>query len=163
MEVRLAAKIIDGNTFAAVIRAECRDRTRRLQQDHGVRSGLAVIMVGETPASAIYVRNKIRACEDVGIRSTSVTFPKDCAPDSLIDKMREFDNDLDVHGILVQLPLPKHMDLDRVIRAIDVNKDVDGFRLYDVGGLVVGNTVFPLCTPYGVLRLPEHENIQTEG
>jgi methylenetetrahydrofolate dehydrogenase (NADP+) / methenyltetrahydrofolate cyclohydrolase len=159
----LSAKVIDGVAVAALIREKCRERVRRLQEKFGVRPGLAVIMVGNNPASAIYVRNKIRACEDVGIRSVATNFAPDADPEAVMRKIKELNNDPKIHGILVQLPLPPQFSLDQVLRAIDVNKDVDGFHLYNVGGLVVGNTVFPPCTPYGVVRLLEHEGIPLEG
>ncbi|MGN6590496.1 MAG: bifunctional methylenetetrahydrofolate dehydrogenase/methenyltetrahydrofolate cyclohydrolase FolD [Sphingomicrobium sp.] len=156
------AKIIDGKAVAAKIRADLRDRTDRLRAD-GCQPGLAVIMVGNDPASAVYVRNKIRACHDVGIRSSRFDFPADVDPAAVLDRIERLNADPAVHGILVQLPLPKQFDIPRILEAIAVEKDVDGFHLYNVGGLVVGTTVFPPCTPYGVVKLLEHEGIEVEG
>jgi methylenetetrahydrofolate dehydrogenase (NADP+)/methenyltetrahydrofolate cyclohydrolase len=131
--------------------------------DFGITPGLAVILVGENPASAVYVRNKIRACADVGIRSYRFDFTRDVDPKLVLDKIRELNVDPQVHGILVQLPLPPHIALTDILQAISADKDVDGFHLYNVGGLVIGDTVFPPCTPYGVLKLLEHEHIALEG
>jgi methylenetetrahydrofolate dehydrogenase (NADP+) / methenyltetrahydrofolate cyclohydrolase len=159
----MTAKIIDGREVAAAIRRECRERVDRLRSAFGITPGLAVILVGENPASAVYVRNKIRACADVGIRSYRFDFTRDVDPKLVLDKIRELNVDPQVHGILVQLPLPPHIALTDILRAISADKDVDGFHLYNVGGLVIGDTVFPPCTPYGVLKLLEHEQIALEG
>jgi methylenetetrahydrofolate dehydrogenase (NADP+)/methenyltetrahydrofolate cyclohydrolase len=159
----MAAKIIDGREVAAKIRLECRDRVSRLKSEFGIKPGLAVILVGQDPASAVYVRNKIRACSDVGIRSYRFDFESDVDPKIVIDKIRALNADPEVHGILVQLPLPPHFALADILRTISADKDVDGFHLYNVGGLVIGDTVFPPCTPYGVLKLLEHEHIALEG
>jgi methylenetetrahydrofolate dehydrogenase (NADP+) / methenyltetrahydrofolate cyclohydrolase len=162
-EGRLTAKIIDGREVAAKIRVECRERVRRLGQEFDVTPGLAVIVIGDDPASAIYVRNKIRACAEVGIRSVRLPFRHDVDPSVVTRAILDLNADPAVHGILVQLPLPPHFAPAKVLRAISVDKDVDGFHLYNVGGLVVGDTVFPPCTPYGVLQLLDHEGISLEG
>lgn len=157
-----AAKIIDGAAVAAAIRSECRERIRSLA-DQGVQPGLAVVLVGSDPASAVYVRNKIRACAEVGIRSVRVDFEASVSSDTVLDAIEQLNADPAIHGILVQLPLPPHIAASNILRAISAAKDVDGFHLYNVGGLVVGNTVFPPCTPYGVVKLLEHERIPVEG
>jgi methylenetetrahydrofolate dehydrogenase (NADP+)/methenyltetrahydrofolate cyclohydrolase len=159
----MAAKIIDGVAVARKMRQECRARVETLKSVNGVTPGLAVILVGENPASLLYVRNKLRACEEVGIRSFKFNFPADVEPKIVIGKIRALNDDPGVHGILVQLPLPPSFNLIEILHAISVDKDVDGFHLYNVGGLVVGDTVFPPCTPYGVLKLLEHEGIALEG
>jgi methylenetetrahydrofolate dehydrogenase (NADP+)/methenyltetrahydrofolate cyclohydrolase len=159
----MAAKIIDGKQVAASIRAELKTRVTDLQERTGVTPGLAVILVGNNAASAVYVGSKIKACADAGMRSFRKQFPADIDVDTLIDTIEALNRDPDVHGILVQLPLPDHIDMRRVLKTIDAAKDVDGFHLYNVGGLVVGDTVFPPCTPYGVVKLLEHENIDVEG
>jgi len=159
----LTAKIIDGREVAAKIRAECRERVSRLKEQFGIVPGLAVLVIGDDPASAVYVRNKVRACADVGIRSTKLQFPHDVDPAVVIKAITELNADPSIHGILVQLPLPPHFAPSKVLRTISVDKDVDGFHLYNVGGLVVGDTVFPPCTPYGVLNLLDHEGILLEG
>jgi methylenetetrahydrofolate dehydrogenase (NADP+)/methenyltetrahydrofolate cyclohydrolase len=156
------ARIIDGRAVAAEIRQECKNRVSALKA-RGVVPGLAVIVVGDDPASAIYVRNKIRACEQVGINSFKYEFPKDASPQAILDLITALSARSDVHGILVQLPLPPQFAKLEVLRAIPADKDVDGFHLYNVGALVVGDTVFPPCTPYGVLKLLEHEHIELEG
>jgi len=159
----MTAKIIDGNAVAANIRAECRERVARITAKGGTPPGLAVIVVGSNPASQVYVRNKIRACEDVGIKSFRYDFPETIDQQTVIDEIEELNADPNIHGILVQLPLPPSFDISRILRTISADKDVDGFHLYNVGGLVVGDTVFPPCTPYGVLKLLEHEKIPLEG
>jgi methylenetetrahydrofolate dehydrogenase (NADP+)/methenyltetrahydrofolate cyclohydrolase len=156
------ARIIDGRAVAAEIRQECKKRVSALKA-RGVVPGLAVIVVGDDPASAIYVRNKIRACEQVGINSFKYEFAKDASPQAVLDLITALSARSDVHGILVQLPLPPQFAKLEVLRAIPADKDVDGFHLYNVGALVVGDTVFPPCTPYGVLKLLEHEHIELEG
>jgi methylenetetrahydrofolate dehydrogenase (NADP+)/methenyltetrahydrofolate cyclohydrolase len=159
----MTAKIIDGNAVARKIRDECRLRVQRIVGQSGAPPGLAVILVGSDPASRIYVKNKIRACADVGIRSFRFDYPADVKQDEVVGKIAELNEDPAVHGILVQLPLPASFDMTRILRTISADKDVDGFHLYNVGGLVVGGTVFPPCTPYGVLKLLENENISLEG
>lgn len=159
----MTAKIIDGVAVGRKIREECRKRTAALQKSYGMTPGLAVIIIGENPASRIYVRNKVRASAEVGIRSTVFAFPADVEPAVIIAKIGELNADPQTHGILVQLPLPPQIRIDEVLGTISAEKDVDGFHLYNVGGLVIGNTVFPPCTPYGVVRLLEHENIPIEG
>ena len=159
----MAAKIIDGKQVAASIREECRQRVAALKKNQGVTPGLAVILVGANPASAIYVSNKVRACAEVGIQSFKKELPASLDTDSLVAEIEALSRDPAIHGILVQLPLPPHIDMRRVLSSIAAEKDVDGFHLYNVGGLVVGNTVFPPCTPYGVCKILEFENIPVEG
>lgn len=159
----MTAKIIDGTAVAAEIRAECQAQVERLRLQHDIAPGLAVILVGSNPASQVYVRNKMKACENVGIRSFRFDYPASVEQEAVIDKIEQLNADPEVHGILVQLPLPPSFDLARILHKISADKDVDGFHLYNVGGLVVGGTVFPPCTPYGVLRLLQHEGIQLEG
>lgn len=159
----MAAKIIDGKQVAASIRLECKARVADLRAKTGVTPGLAVILVGDNPASAVYVASKIKACAEAGIRSFRKQYPATIDEETLIGTIEELNRDQNVHGILVQLPLPPHIDMRRVLKTIDARKDVDGFHLYNVGGLVVGDTVFPPCTPYGVVKLLEHEHIEVEG
>jgi methylenetetrahydrofolate dehydrogenase (NADP+)/methenyltetrahydrofolate cyclohydrolase len=158
----MAAKIIDGVAIAADIRSDLKQRVDALARG-GVCPGLAVVMVGANPASAVYVRNKIRACEEVGIRSFRHDFPTDASPQAVLDLIAELNASDEIHGILVQLPLPPQFSVPHIIRAISPAKDVDGFHLYNVGGLVIGDTVFPPCTPYGVVKILEHEGIPLEG
>jgi methylenetetrahydrofolate dehydrogenase (NADP+)/methenyltetrahydrofolate cyclohydrolase len=159
----MSARIIDGRAVAKKLKAEIRGRVEQLVARHGVRPGLTVILVGEDPASRVYVRNKIAACQDVGIRSEKVELPADISEEELLSRIDRLNHDPQVHGILIQLPLPKHIEMAKVLERIDHEKDVDGFHLYNVGGLVTGNTIFPPCTPYGVQKLLEHEGIDVEG
>ena len=159
----MTAKIIDGNEVAREVRAEWKARVQALQK-RGITPGLAVIIVGENPASKVYVRNKVRACKDVGLHSEVHELPASADVETVLRRIRKLNEDPNIHGILVQLPLPEHIEARRLLSEIAVEKDVDGFHLYNVGGLVVGdNHVFPPCTPYGVQRLLEHENIPIEG
>ena len=159
----MSARIIDGKAIAAKIKEEQKQRVLRLLQQHGVRPGLAVILVGNDPASQVYVRNKVTACKLVGIRSELVELPATATQDQLMSRIDALNTDPTIHGILVQLPLPPQIDVHSVLERIDFHKDVDGFHLYNVGGLVTGNTVFPPCTPYGVQKILEHEKIPIEG
>jgi methylenetetrahydrofolate dehydrogenase (NADP+) / methenyltetrahydrofolate cyclohydrolase len=159
----MVAKVIDGKLVAASIRQECRERVEALRKKTGVTPGLAVILVGNVAASAIYVANKVRACAEVGIQSFKKELPAEIDTDSLVAHIDALSRDPAIHGILVQLPLPAHIDMPRVLSSIAQEKDVDGFHLYNVGGLVAGNTVFPPCTPYGVVRILEFEKIPVEG
>lgn len=157
------AKIIDGIAAAAKVRAECKARVQKLQQANGAVPGLAVIMVGANPASAVYVRNKIRASAEVGIRSFQYDFPEHATAEEIIEQIEMLNRDPQINGILVQLPLPPSLDAVNILQHISAHKDVDGFHLYNVGALAVGETVFPPCTPFGVLRLLEQEDISLEG
>jgi methylenetetrahydrofolate dehydrogenase (NADP+)/methenyltetrahydrofolate cyclohydrolase len=162
-ESRMAAKIIDGVAVAHSIRRECRTRVEQLKAQRGIVPGLAVILVGENPASILYIRNKLKACDEVGIRAYKFDFPASVDQSEVVQRIRLLNQDPKVHGILVQLPLPASFDLMQILHAISIDKDVDGFHLYNVGGLVLGDTVFPPCTPYGVVKLLEHEKIDLEG
>jgi len=158
----ITAKIIDGVAVSAVIRKELKTRVEALARK-GLTPGLAVIVAGNDPASAVYVRNKIRACAEVGIRSFRYDFPADADPATVLLLISDLNARDDVHGILVQLPLPPQFAISEILQTISADKDVDGFHLYNVGGLVVGDTVFPPCTPYGVVKLLESEGIALEG
>jgi methylenetetrahydrofolate dehydrogenase (NADP+)/methenyltetrahydrofolate cyclohydrolase len=158
----MTAKIIDGIAIAREVRIGIAARAAILKS-HGVLPALTVIVVGDDPASAVYVRNKVRACREVGIKSEVVRLPADVSEESLLSGIRALNDSPSVHGILVQLPLPPHISPRRVLETISIAKDVDGFHLYNVGGLVIGQTVFPPCTPYGVQKILEHEGIDLEG
>jgi len=158
----MTAKIIDGIAIAREVRIGIAARAAVLKS-HGIVPALTVILVGDNPASSIYVRNKVRACGEVGIRSEVVRLPSGESEESLLAHIRSLNDAPDVHGILVQLPLPPQISPRRVLETISVAKDVDGFHLYNVGGLVIGQTVFPPCTPYGVQKILEHEGIDLEG
>lgn len=158
----MSAKILDGNVLAREVRAEWKVRAVRLAEK-GMQPGLAVVIVGDNPASSIYVRNKAKACSDTGIYSEVHEFPESASEDEVIRRIQELNRNPAIHGILVQLPLPRHFDGDKVIASIAVEKDVDGFHLYNVGALVTGNTIFPPCTPQGVMKMLEKYNVVIEG
>ena len=158
----MTATIIDGKAIAEKVRGEWKQRAARLKEK-GTLPGLAVIIVGDNPASKVYVRNKVKACHDVGLHSEIHEFPGDMDEEMLLACIKHLNSNDDIHGILVQLPLPDHIDKDKVLEAISIDKDVDGFHLYNVGALVTGNTVFPPCTPYGVQCLLEQMEIPMEG
>jgi methylenetetrahydrofolate dehydrogenase (NADP+)/methenyltetrahydrofolate cyclohydrolase len=138
----MTAKIIDGTAIARLVRTEIRSRAQALVATHGIRPGLAVVMIGENPASAVYVRNKVRACADVGISSQVFEFPASVSEAETLDCIRRLNEDDGVHGILVQLPLPQTISVQRVLETISIDKDVDGFHLYNVGGLVAAMRSF---------------------
>lgn len=159
----MSAKLIDGVVIAKSIRAESKLRAQNLKAEHGITPALAVILVGKDPASRVYVRNKIRACKEVGIHSFFYEYSSDVDPAFVLQKIEQLNADRLVHGILVQLPLPPQFKLADVLHSIDSRKDVDGFHLYNVGGLITGSTVFPPCTPHGVMKMLEYEKITVEG
>jgi methylenetetrahydrofolate dehydrogenase (NADP+)/methenyltetrahydrofolate cyclohydrolase len=158
----VTARIIDGKALAKTLRGKFRVRVDELIAK-GVQPGLAVVLVGENPASKVYVGNKVKACEECGVESFRHTLPADAPEAELLALIQRLNADPSVHGILVQLPLPPHIDVRRVLEAIAVDKDVDGFHLYNVGGLVVGNSIFPPCTPYGVELLLETTGVDVAG
>ena len=159
----MTAKIIDGKAIAKKLRAEYHVRVDQLRSSYGVTPALAVILVGDNPASQSYVRNKIAGCREVGIRSELIQLPVTASEAEVLDHIERLNDDVTMHGILVQLPLPPHIRVASVLERISVEKDVDGFHLYNMGGLVTGSTVFSPCTPYGVQKILEHENIPVEG
>jgi methylenetetrahydrofolate dehydrogenase (NADP+)/methenyltetrahydrofolate cyclohydrolase len=159
----VTARIIDGKAIAKKLRAEYHVRVDELKARHGITPALAVILVGDNPASHSYVRNKIAGCRDIGIRSELIQLPASAAEAEVLQHIETLNNDPSIHGILVQLPLPAHIRVSSVLERISVEKDVDGFHLYNMGGLVTGSTVFSPCTPYGVQKILEHENIPVEG
>ena len=158
----MAAKVIDGNAVARRIRTELAAQAGALSAQ-GMRPGLAVVLVGDDPASRVYVGKKVKACAEVGIESRRHEFAQDVAPAQVLALIQDLNHDPSVHGILVQLPLPPQFNVRALLESIAPHKDVDGFHLYNVGALVVGQTVFPPCTPYGVQRLLAHEGIPIEG
>jgi methylenetetrahydrofolate dehydrogenase (NADP+)/methenyltetrahydrofolate cyclohydrolase len=158
----VTAQIIDGKALAKSLRIKFRVRVEALRAK-GVQPGLAVIMVGENPASKVYVGNKVKACEECGVESFRHSLPADTPQADLLALIQRLNADRSVHGILVQLPLPPHIDVRSVLEAIAIDKDVDGFHLYNVGGLVVGNSIFPPCTPYGVELLLETTGVEVAG
>ncbi len=157
------AKIIDGRAVARKMRVDQKARVDAIKEKYGLTPGLAVVLVGDDPASALYVANKVKACEAVGIQSFSHRHPATITEAELLGLIEDLNNDPTINGILVQLPLPRHIDMAKVLETIAPEKDVDGFHLYNVGALVVGRQIFPPCTPYGVMNLLEYENIPIEG
>jgi methylenetetrahydrofolate dehydrogenase (NADP+)/methenyltetrahydrofolate cyclohydrolase len=158
----LSAALIDGARIARELRAELAGRVTALAAA-GSTPGLAVILVGEDPASAIYVRNKIKACAEVGIRSLHETYPASLAEDALLERIAALNADPGVHGILVQLPLPRQIAPARVIEAIAATKDVDGYSIESAGRLLAGVPGFRPCTPAGCMRLIESTGIDLRG
>ena len=157
------AKIIDGKAISAQIRAEIKQQTEALYKETGVRPGLAVIIVGEDPASQVYVRNKKRACDEVGFYSESYELPENTTQDELNALIDRLNGDTNIHGILCQLPLPRHLDENQVILRIDPSKDVDAFHPYNVGKIMIGDYSFLPCTPAGVMALLERSGIDVCG
>lgn len=149
----MTATIIDGKAFAAGIRARVADHVTRLKEESGITPGLAVVLVGEDPASAVYVRNKGRQTVEVGMNSYEHKLPAETSEGDLLALIERLNADPAVHGILVQLPLPKHLNADLVINAIDPAKDVDGFHISNVGLLGTGQKAMVPCTPLGCLMM----------
>ena len=158
----MTAHILDGNALGQKLRAGFKQKADELAAQ-GVRPGLAVILVGEDPASQVYVRNKVNACAQAGFHSEKHVFPADVAPQLVFDKIAELNADDKIHGILVQLPLPRHFDSDAVLDAIAAEKDVDGFRAENVGALMQGQPCFIPCTPYGAMKFFEDAGISLKG
>lgn len=158
----MSAQILDGKALAAEIRSEVKTQVAALAEK-GVSTALAVILVGDDSASQVYVRNKIKACADTGIRSLEFRMPAETTQQQLLAKIAELNADKNVDGILVQLPLPKQINADAVISAIDPAKDVDGFHVANAGALVTGKQGFVPCTPFGVMRLIEKSGVDPRG
>lgn len=158
----MSAQILDGKALAAEIRSEVKTLVAALAEK-GVSTALAVILVGDDSASQVYVRNKIKACADTGIRSLEFRMPAETTQQQLLAKIAELNADENVDGILVQLPLPKQINADAVISAIDPAKDVDGFHVANAGALVTGKQGFVPCTPFGVMRLIEKSGVDPRG
>jgi methylenetetrahydrofolate dehydrogenase (NADP+)/methenyltetrahydrofolate cyclohydrolase len=158
----MAARILDGKSLAAQVRMAVKREVEALAQ-RGIRPGLAVVLAGEDPGSRIYVRNKVRACEETGVRSELYELPASVSEEALIDRVLALNDDADVHGILVQLPLPKQIDAQRVLETVSPAKDVDCFHAMNLGALLAGKPRMLPCTPAGVMRLLEHGAIPVAG
>lgn len=156
------AKIIDGKAVSAAVKQRVKEECDRLKAK-GVTPGLAVVIVGDDPASRVYVNNKKKACELVGFYSEEYALPEQTTQEELLDLVDKLNADKKIHGILVQLPLPKHLDDKAVIAHIDPNKDVDAFHAENVGKIMIGEYSFLPCTPAGVMELLASENIEVEG
>lgn len=158
----MTARIIDGKSIAKELRESLAPRVAALKEQ-GITPGLTVIVVGDDPASAIYVRNKERACVKLGMNSQVLRFPAETTQKEILNTVRLLNQDDSVHGILVQLPLPRHIDEQAVLRAIDPDKDVDGFHAMNAGRLMNGEPGFVACTPKGVMRLLEVSGVELDG
>jgi len=156
-------KIIDGKAISSIIKSEIKSETARLKSEKGITPGLAFILVGEDPASKVYVKSKGKACEELGFYSVTEILPADISEEKLIGVVNGFNNDRRVHGILVQLPLPKHIIEQKIIESIDPRKDVDGFHPVNVGRLMIGEKCFIPCTPFGITELLKRSNVETKG
>jgi methylenetetrahydrofolate dehydrogenase (NADP+)/methenyltetrahydrofolate cyclohydrolase len=159
----MTARIIDGKVIAAELRVRVAEEVARVKRDNGLTPGLAVVLVGSDPASQVYVRSKHKQTQAAGMASFEHRLPADVAQAELLALVAKLNADPTVHGILVQLPLPPQISVPKVLERIAPDKDVDGFHLYNVGGLITGSTVFPPCTPYGVQKILEYEGVQIEG
>ncbi len=158
----MTARIIDGKAIAQGLRAELKVRVDAMRAN-GITPGLAVIIVGEDPASKVYVGNKVKACAEIGLHSRHVALPANTPEVTLLEKIAELNADPAIHGLLVQLPLPPHIDSHKVLEAISPSKDVDGFHPMNVGALVTGTTLFPPCTPSGTMKLLEKMGVEIDG
>lgn len=155
--------LIDGKAVAAAVRAEQRLRAETLYEKYGVKVGLAVVLIGNNAASAVYVRNKVRACEEAGIRSFVYSLPEETTQEDALALIKTLARDKAVHGILVQLPLPKHLDERALLAAIPAEKDVDGFSAEHVGRLALGEQGIVACTPLGIMELLKRYDIPVAG
>ena len=155
--------IIDGKQTAAEVRAQLRVRAAAFEEKYGRKVGLAVVLIGEDPASQVYVRNKIKGCEDAGIRSFAHYLPADVTQAQAEELVRALASDEAVHGILVQLPLPKHLDAERILACIPAAKDVDGFSAENIGRLALNEEGTVACTPLGVMELLRRYHVETRG
>ncbi|VFR24611.1 Methylenetetrahydrofolate dehydrogenase (NADP+) / Methenyltetrahydrofolate cyclohydrolase [plant metagenome] len=158
----MTARIIDGAALSEQIRAEVAQRAASLTA-RGITPGLAVVLVGENAASQVYVRNKVKACEKAGMHSVLEQFPASMTEEELLARVNALNEDPSIHGILVQLPLPAHIDAHRVIETIAPEKDVDGFHISNAGLLMTGQPLFRPCTPYGVMKMLESEQVPLRG
>ncbi len=156
------SQIIDGNALAKQVRSEIAQRVAQLKSK-GILPGLAVLLVGEDPASQVYVRNKVKACEEAGMHSLLERLPADLSEEQLLKRIQELNQDKSIHGILVQLPLPKHLNSHLVIESIAPEKDVDGFHVANAGALMIGAPLFRPCTPYGCMKMLESIHYDIKG
>lgn len=158
----MSSAIINGKEIGQQIRKSVEKRVEKLKEQ-GLTPGLAVILVGENPASQTYVRNKQKSCEAIGIFSELIKLPEETSEEELLKQIESLNERKDIHGILVQLPLPKHIDEDKVIATITPDKDVDGFSPVSVGKMMLGQKTFLPCTPFGVMKLLEYSGIEIAG
>jgi methylenetetrahydrofolate dehydrogenase (NADP+)/methenyltetrahydrofolate cyclohydrolase len=155
-------KIIDGKLIASQIKEEIKKEVVKLKEERNITPGLAFILVGENPASVSYVKSKGKACEELGFYSITNTLPEEVSELTVLELIEKYNKDEKIHGILVQLPLPKHINEERIIESINYKKDVDGFHPINIGRLLIGVSCFISCTPYGVLELLKRSGIETK-
>ena len=158
----MSAVLVDGKLVSQVLRDKMKCRVD-VMLDRGVKPGLAVILVGENAASQVYVRNKVAACDSIGIQSTEIRLPVDVPERVVLENLVQLNNDPTVNGILVQLPLPEHINENKILETISPEKDVDGFHKVNVGAMVTGNAKFYPCTPHGIMMLLDFYGIPIEG
>lgn len=156
-------KIIDGKLISAQIKSEIKLQTDNLIKEKGITPGLAFILVGENPASKVYVKSKGKACDELGFYSITEKLDESTSESDLLGLIKKFNEDEKIHGILVQLPLPGHIDEQKVIETIDFRKDVDGFHPLNVGRMIIGEKCFISCTPYGIIELLKRSDVKTVG
>jgi methylenetetrahydrofolate dehydrogenase (NADP+)/methenyltetrahydrofolate cyclohydrolase len=156
-------KVIDGKLIASLIKEEIKKQAVILKEEKNIIPGLAFILVGENPASVSYVKSKGKACEELGFYSVTNTLSEETSEHTVLELIEKYNNDEKIHGILVQLPLPKHINEERIIESINYKKDVDGFHPVNIGRLLIGVSCFISCTPYGVLELLKRSGIDAKG
>ena len=159
----MVAKLIDGNALSKKIRGEIFERTKKITASKGQKPGLAVVLVGDNPASQVYVSSKVKACGEVGFHSVLERYPASYSEQDLLKRIDALNNDPAINGILVQLPLPNHIDSKKVLEAITPEKDVDGFHIANAGALMVGSPEFIPCTPYGCMKMLESIGFSLKG
>mgnify|MGYP002631273281 FL=1 len=158
----MSAKIVDGKLVSQILREKMKSRVEELAK-RDIKPGLAVILVGDDAASQVYVRNKVAACQAIGVHSRVYRLAADTPEQKVLEELKLLNNDSEINGILVQLPLPKHIDEDKILETISPEKDVDGFHKINVGAMVIGRARFYPCTPHGVMKLLEYYGIAIEG
>ena len=157
------SKIINGKEISDIIKAEVKRETEELKAATGITPGLAFILIGDDPASEVYVRSKGKACDSLGFYSVTEKLQSNVSEIEVLDLIQRFNDDNKIHGILVQLPLPRHINEEKVIEAIDYRKDVDGFHPVNFGRLVIGSSSYIPCTPYGIVELLKRSKVNTNG
>lgn len=156
-------KIIDGKIISAQIKEEIKKEVIKLKDERNITPGLAFILVGENPASVSYVKSKGKACEELGFYSVTNALPENTSENEVLDLISKYNEDNSIHGILVQLPVPKHINEEKIIEAINYKKDVDGFHPQNIGRLIIGSKCFIPCTPFGVVEMIQRSGIETKG
>lgn len=159
----MTSKIIDGKAISLQIKSEIKTETENFISETGIIPGLAFILIGEDPASEVYVRNKGKACDSLGFHSVTEKLSPEVSEDLVLDLIHKFNKDKKIHGILVQLPVPEQINEQKILEAIDYKKDVDGFHPVNAGNLVIGKKCFIPCTPFGVIELLKRYKVDTEG